>query len=216
MLRAILAAIRDAGRPMCVADLSRVLGLDESALEGMLETLIARGRLRAIVFEDAGCTACPVKGGCFIMNDGVAKTYALLAPTSSVPADRAVADRAAASRLHGSPAANSPGRPSAGSPPPGSPCAQAIPSRRATAPDPTVSCRDVPAGWSKLTPPPSGRAGWTSARAHRSHCPDGRDSACFTAARQRSRVGPGLPPVAPTPSSLARGSQPGSLCRPHA
>ncbi len=43
----------------------------------MLETLVARGRLRAIVFDDEGCTACPVKSGCFIMNDGVAKTYAL-------------------------------------------------------------------------------------------------------------------------------------------
>ena len=47
------------------------------ALEGMLETLVARGRLRAIEFVDDGCGTCPVKGGCFIMNDGVAKTYAL-------------------------------------------------------------------------------------------------------------------------------------------
>ncbi len=77
MLSAILAAIREAGKPMCLADLSRDLGIDESALEGMLETLVARGRLRAIVFDDAGCTACPVRGGCFLMNDGVAVTYAL-------------------------------------------------------------------------------------------------------------------------------------------
>ena len=77
MLSAILTAIRDAGRPLCLADLSRELGIDESALEGMVETLVARGRLRAIAFEDAGCSACPVKSGCFIMNDGVAKTYAL-------------------------------------------------------------------------------------------------------------------------------------------
>jgi hypothetical protein len=77
MLRAILSAIGDAGRPMCLADLSRDLGIDEPVLEGMLETLVLRGRLRAIEFEDEGCTACPVKSGCFIMNDGVAKTYAL-------------------------------------------------------------------------------------------------------------------------------------------
>jgi hypothetical protein len=62
---------------MCLADLSRDLGIEESALEGMLETLIARGRLRAIVFDDEGCTACALKSGCFIMNDGVAKTYTL-------------------------------------------------------------------------------------------------------------------------------------------
>ena len=100
MLRTVLEVIRDAGRPMCLADLSRVLGFEESALEGMLETLVARGRLRAIVFDDAGCTACPVKGGCFIMNDGVAKTYAL-PPASgprmaggSVQAERDLVDRA--------------------------------------------------------------------------------------------------------------------------
>lgn len=77
MLRAILSAIGDAGRPMCLADLSRDLGIDEPVLEGMLETLVLRGRLRAIKFEDEGCTVCPVKSGCFIINDGVAKTYAL-------------------------------------------------------------------------------------------------------------------------------------------
>ena len=76
MLRAILSAIGSAGRPMCLADLSRDLDIEEPALEGMLETLVARGRLRAIEFEDDGCTACAVKSGCFIMNDGVAKTYA--------------------------------------------------------------------------------------------------------------------------------------------
>jgi hypothetical protein len=80
MLTRILAVIGAAGRPLCVADLRRELGVEDSALEGMLDTLVARGRLRAIVFEDAGCSACPVKGGCFIMHDGVARTYALLGP----------------------------------------------------------------------------------------------------------------------------------------
>lgn len=84
MLRAILAAIEDAGRPMCLADLSRDLDIDEPALEGMIETLIARGRLRAIQLEDDGCGACPIKSGCFIVNDGVARTYAL-GPTSTPP-----------------------------------------------------------------------------------------------------------------------------------
>ncbi len=77
MLSAVLLKIREAGRPLCLADLSRELGIAESALGGMLETLVSRGRLRVIAFEGAGCTACPVKSGCFIMNDGVAVTYAL-------------------------------------------------------------------------------------------------------------------------------------------
>ena len=77
MLSAILAAIGESGRPMCLSDLSAALQIEESALEGMLQTLVQRGRLRTIEFVDDGCTTCPVKGGCFIMNDGVAVTYAL-------------------------------------------------------------------------------------------------------------------------------------------
>jgi hypothetical protein len=83
MLGRIIEAIRDAGRPLCLADLSRDLDIEESALEGMLETLVARGRLRAVRFDDDGCATCPVKGGCFIMNDGVAVTYALVADAGS-------------------------------------------------------------------------------------------------------------------------------------
>jgi FeoC-like transcriptional regulator len=88
MLSAILAAIRDAGKPMCLSDLSSALQIDEPALEGMLETLIARGRLRAIEFIDDGCGTCPVRGGCFIMNDGVAVTYAL--PPEPAGAERSL------------------------------------------------------------------------------------------------------------------------------
>lgn len=84
MLSAIVSAIRDAGKPMCLSDLSAALHIEESALEGMLETLVQRGRLRAIEFVDDGCTTCPVKGGCFIMNDGVARTYALPADPATV------------------------------------------------------------------------------------------------------------------------------------
>jgi hypothetical protein len=88
MLSAILATIRDAGRPMCLSDLSAALHLDEAALEGMLQTLVNRGRLRAIEYVDDGCSTCPVKGGCFIMNDGVATTYAL--PPDPDTAERAL------------------------------------------------------------------------------------------------------------------------------
>jgi hypothetical protein len=48
MLAAILDAVRAAGRPLCLDDLSRQLDVEAS-----------------------------VKGGCFLMNDGVARTYAL-------------------------------------------------------------------------------------------------------------------------------------------
>lgn len=77
MLARILATIRAAGRPLCQADLQRELGIEASALEGMLETLVARGRLRALHFAGTGCGGCPTRSGCFIMADGVAVTYAL-------------------------------------------------------------------------------------------------------------------------------------------
>ena len=92
MLARILATIGDAGRPMCLADLGRGLEIEESALEGMLDTLIARGRLRAIEYTDDGCGACPIKSGCFIMNDGVAKTYA---PTPEAAVEEASVEEAA-------------------------------------------------------------------------------------------------------------------------
>jgi len=99
MLARILATIGDAGRPMCLADLGRGLEIEDSALEGMLDTLIARGRLRAIEYTDDGCGACPIKSGCFIMNDGVAKTYALTpeaAAAGAAGAEAAVEEAAAA------------------------------------------------------------------------------------------------------------------------
>lgn len=91
MLGRVLTTIREAGRPMCLADLSLGLDVDEPALEGMLDTLIARGRLTAVEFVDPGCGRCPIKSGCFIMTEGVARTYALV--TDVALADRAWVDR---------------------------------------------------------------------------------------------------------------------------
>jgi hypothetical protein len=83
MLTRILAAIGAAERPLCLADLRQDLGVDESVLEGMLDTLVARGRLRAMRFDGAGCSGCPVRSGCFIMDDGVAVTYALVSASQA-------------------------------------------------------------------------------------------------------------------------------------
>jgi hypothetical protein len=85
MLGRVLEAIRGAGRPMCLADLSRELDIDGSALEGMLGTLVARGRLLTVGPADTPCGACPIRSGCFIMADGVALTYALPAWNSPGP-----------------------------------------------------------------------------------------------------------------------------------
>jgi hypothetical protein len=76
MLARVLATVHDAERPMCLADLSAAVGIEAPALEGMLETLVARGRLRASVSADHGCVGCPFSGGCFNLKDSVATTYA--------------------------------------------------------------------------------------------------------------------------------------------
>lgn len=80
MLASILAALTRAGRPMCCADLASQLDIDEMALDGMLATLVARGRLRVLRAADEACGGCPIRSGCFIMADGVAATYALVPP----------------------------------------------------------------------------------------------------------------------------------------
>jgi hypothetical protein len=84
MLARILTTIRAAGQPLCLADLHRALDIEESALEGMLDTLVARGKLRAVRFDDAGCGGCPIRSGCFLMADGVATTYALVRDAPAV------------------------------------------------------------------------------------------------------------------------------------
>lgn len=81
MLTRILAAIRAAGRPLCLADLQRELGVDGSALEGMLETLVARGRLQVLRHDEPACGGCPIRSGCFLMANGVSATYALVEET---------------------------------------------------------------------------------------------------------------------------------------
>jgi hypothetical protein len=77
MLTGIVDAIARAGRPMCCADVAAVVDIDARALEGMLETLVARGRLRAFDSGEQGCEACPIRSGCFVMREGVARTYVL-------------------------------------------------------------------------------------------------------------------------------------------
>lgn len=77
MLQAILAEFRRASSPLCVDELSRTLEIEPSALEGMLQTLVRSRRLMEISPTQHGCVACPAKGGCVILTNGVQKTYLL-------------------------------------------------------------------------------------------------------------------------------------------
>jgi adenine-specific DNA glycosylase len=85
MLARILAAVRDAGRPLCLAELSGELGIPESALEGMLQALVARGRLRIVEPALPDCGACPLRGGCMILTLDTPRAWALPHATSLAP-----------------------------------------------------------------------------------------------------------------------------------
>lgn len=101
MLSGIVAHLQAAGRPVCLAEMSRDLGIDEPALDGMLDTLVQRGRLRIIDPGAADCRRCPARAGCFILRSDAVATYALAreAPAVVRPADPTPAPPAAAAVL---------------------------------------------------------------------------------------------------------------------
>ena len=63
MLTRILNEYRKSGGFISLDRLSRKLGVDRSALEGMLETLVRQGRLREIGPTAQACGSCS-SGGC--------------------------------------------------------------------------------------------------------------------------------------------------------
>jgi hypothetical protein len=77
MLRRILGTIPQAGRPLCPADLRRALDVDPDVLAGMLDTLVALGRLRPVSSGIPDCAGCPIRGGCFVMRDTSTQLYEL-------------------------------------------------------------------------------------------------------------------------------------------
>ena len=60
ILRSVLAAFEDARGPLSLADLSRELGIETGALEGMLDFWLRKGRLR-IVGPGASPDSCDMK-----------------------------------------------------------------------------------------------------------------------------------------------------------
>jgi hypothetical protein len=76
-LRRVLDEIQSARGPVSLAELSRRLDIEQSALEGMIEFWIQKGRLHADLFlsTPASCTSdrcdasCPQAGGCNLMTN---------------------------------------------------------------------------------------------------------------------------------------------------
>lgn len=89
ILNEILAEFQQATTPLCAAELSQKLAIDTAALEGMLQTLVQRGRLLEIDPGQPGCVACPARGGCVILSNGVQKSY-FLANNRNVKLDQSL------------------------------------------------------------------------------------------------------------------------------
>lgn len=77
MLSQILAEFQKTRSSLCVEELSQALEIEANALEGMLDTLVQRGRLQVISPTDYHCAACAAKGGCVILTNGLQKRYTL-------------------------------------------------------------------------------------------------------------------------------------------
>jgi hypothetical protein len=62
VLAQIIKECRESGGIINLNDLSHRLGIDRSALDGMMDTLVKQGKLQAISAIDANCRNC--SGSC--------------------------------------------------------------------------------------------------------------------------------------------------------
>jgi hypothetical protein len=83
MLIEILKAFKEADGPLDLAELSRRLGTERSALEGMLATLVRQGKLREVNPGSAECSHCAGRRSCAHLQAGnlMGKVYELPAGT---------------------------------------------------------------------------------------------------------------------------------------
>jgi hypothetical protein len=70
MLSEILKAFRETNGPLDLNELSRRLGTERSALEGMLETLVRQGKLREIEPGSSECSHCAGRLSCAHLKAG--------------------------------------------------------------------------------------------------------------------------------------------------
>jgi len=64
MLSEILKAFRQTGEPLDLNELSRHLGTERSALEGMLELLVRQGKLKEVTIGSEDCACCSGRSSC--------------------------------------------------------------------------------------------------------------------------------------------------------
>jgi len=80
MLSRILKAFERAEGPLDLNELSRRLGVERSALDGMLEYLVHKGKLREVVFDAGNCAYCAGRLSCAQLQMGnlVGRAYELV------------------------------------------------------------------------------------------------------------------------------------------
>ncbi|MFH1646897.1 MAG: FeoC-like transcriptional regulator [Chloroflexota bacterium] len=71
MLAEIMKAFRETGGPLDLNELSRSLGAERSAVEGMLQTLVRQGKLREISPGSEDCTHCGGRADCARLQTGL-------------------------------------------------------------------------------------------------------------------------------------------------
>ena len=70
MLSEIMKKFEKSEGPVDLAMLSRELGVEKSALEGMLKTLVRQGKLREVSPGSEACTGCSRRSGCDYLQAG--------------------------------------------------------------------------------------------------------------------------------------------------
>ena len=70
MLAEILTAFRETNGPLDLNELSGQLGVEKSALEGMLELLVRQGKLKEVSVGSEECTHCRDRSSCAHLKAG--------------------------------------------------------------------------------------------------------------------------------------------------
>ena len=79
MLTEILKTFREINGPLDLEALSRKLGTERSALEGMMETLVRQGKLKEVTLGSEDCAHCSGRLSCGYLQAGktMGKVYEL-------------------------------------------------------------------------------------------------------------------------------------------
>jgi len=80
MLSQIIGEFRKSSGPLDLNELSRRLGVERSALEGMLQLLVRQGKLREVGSDTEACTHCAGRLSCTSIQMGnlMGKAYELV------------------------------------------------------------------------------------------------------------------------------------------